>query len=188
MRTLRCEGLSRLPSCSHAEGSNWKSQTSSLVLSWGQFQSWPANGIQLVGLWNWCRIMEGKDSLLHFSPEAVVLSSVFRQVATQLPPITLFHGTADYTIPCDARWISITFKGIDVAIHLNNLMWCWHIHASPSGFQWVGGYSNQQRHNRMSWSHCKRLSRDQKNVRWDESSKAMCALNDWDSRFVVPSL
>ncbi|CAM6038254.1 unnamed protein product [Sphagnum compactum] len=69
------------------------------------------------------RIMEGKDSLLHFSPEAVVLSSVFRQVATQLPPITLFHGTADYSIPCDA---SVTFAeslqsiGVDVNTHLYN--------------------------------------------------------------------
>jgi prenylcysteine alpha-carboxyl methylesterase len=67
--------------------------------------------------------MEGKDSLLHFSPEAVVLSSVFRRVATQLPPTTLFHGTADYSIPCDA---SVTFAeslqsiGVDVNTHLYN--------------------------------------------------------------------
>jgi prenylcysteine alpha-carboxyl methylesterase len=56
-----------------------------------------------LGLQNCCRIMEGEDSLLHFSPEALVHSSDFKQAATQLPPVALFHGTSDYSIPCDAR-------------------------------------------------------------------------------------
>ncbi len=81
-----------------------------------------------LGLQNCCRIMEGEDSLLHFSPEALVHSSDFKQAATQLPPVTLFHGTSDYSIPCGARWIYISFRGIDGAMQeefglLENLPW-----------------------------------------------------------------
>lgn len=46
-------------------------------------------------------IMEGEESLLRYSPELRVrsLSGFARSL---LPPIHLFHGTADYSIPCDA--------------------------------------------------------------------------------------
>lgn len=47
-------------------------------------------------------IMEGEQSLRKFSPEVLVQDSSIRDVASHLPPITLFHGTSDYSIPADA--------------------------------------------------------------------------------------
>eukprot|EP00249_Psilotum_nudum_P016615 c25907_g1_i1 orf=727-1620(+) len=44
-------------------------------------------------------IMEGEDSLPHYSPEVVVQSPSFHGAACFLPPIHLFHGTADCSIP-----------------------------------------------------------------------------------------
>ncbi|XP_072966394.1 probable isoprenylcysteine alpha-carbonyl methylesterase ICME isoform X2 [Typha angustifolia] len=46
-------------------------------------------------------IMEGEQSLRHFSPEVVVQESSV-QVISMLPPIILFHGTGDYSIPSSA--------------------------------------------------------------------------------------
>jgi prenylcysteine alpha-carboxyl methylesterase len=48
--------------------------------------------------------MEGEESLPLFSPEIMVMDPSFRQAVPLLPPITLFHGTADYSIPYEARY------------------------------------------------------------------------------------
>ena len=48
-------------------------------------------------------IMEGEKSLERFSPEVVVQNPNVRNAVSLLPPIILFHGTADYSIPFDAR-------------------------------------------------------------------------------------
>ncbi|KAJ0257818.1 isoprenylcysteine alpha-carbonyl methylesterase ICMEL1 [Hirschfeldia incana] len=47
-------------------------------------------------------IMEGEESLKQFSPELVVQDPNLRHIVARLPPIILFHGTADYSIPSDA--------------------------------------------------------------------------------------
>eukprot|EP00897_Mesotaenium_endlicherianum_P004047 jgi/Mesen1/3670/ME000202S02755 len=44
-------------------------------------------------------MMEGEASLPAYSPELVVKSPVFGGGARCLPPITLYHGTGDYSIP-----------------------------------------------------------------------------------------
>jgi hypothetical protein len=50
--------------------------------------------------------MEGEASLPLFSPEIMVMNPSFRPAVPLLPPITLFHGTADFSIPYEA---SVTF-------------------------------------------------------------------------------
>ncbi|KAF6160868.1 hypothetical protein GIB67_041922 [Kingdonia uniflora] len=47
-------------------------------------------------------IMEGEESLRRFSPEVRVQEPNMRNIVSLLPPIILFHGTADYSIPSDA--------------------------------------------------------------------------------------
>ncbi|XP_022777016.1 probable isoprenylcysteine alpha-carbonyl methylesterase ICMEL1 isoform X2 [Durio zibethinus] len=47
-------------------------------------------------------IMEGEDSLRQFSPEVLVQDSNIKHAVSLLPPIILFHGTGDYSIPADA--------------------------------------------------------------------------------------
>lgn len=47
-------------------------------------------------------IMEGEESLKQFSPELVVQDPNLKHIVARLPPIILFHGTADYSIPSDA--------------------------------------------------------------------------------------
>ncbi|KAG4165303.1 hypothetical protein ERO13_A13G071100v2 [Gossypium hirsutum] len=47
-------------------------------------------------------IMEGEDSLHQFSPEVLVQDSNVKPAVSLLPPVILFHGTADYSIPADA--------------------------------------------------------------------------------------
>ncbi|XP_068326236.1 probable isoprenylcysteine alpha-carbonyl methylesterase ICMEL1 [Pyrus communis] len=47
-------------------------------------------------------IMEGEQSLQRFSPELMIQDPNVRNAASLLPPIILFHGTADYSIPSDA--------------------------------------------------------------------------------------
>lgn len=47
--------------------------------------------------------MEGEESLHQFSPELKVKDPSNMNAVSLLPPITLFHGTADYSIPSDAR-------------------------------------------------------------------------------------
>ncbi|XP_022957175.1 isoprenylcysteine alpha-carbonyl methylesterase ICME isoform X1 [Cucurbita moschata] len=48
-------------------------------------------------------IMEGEQSLKRFSPELLILEEPNMGAAVSiLPPIILFHGTADYSIPSDS--------------------------------------------------------------------------------------
>ncbi|XP_065880186.1 probable isoprenylcysteine alpha-carbonyl methylesterase ICMEL1 isoform X2 [Euphorbia lathyris] len=47
-------------------------------------------------------IMEGEESLQRFSPEVIVQDPNLKSAVSLLPPIILFHGTADYSIPSDA--------------------------------------------------------------------------------------
>ncbi|XP_015571939.1 probable isoprenylcysteine alpha-carbonyl methylesterase ICMEL1 isoform X1 [Ricinus communis] len=47
-------------------------------------------------------IMEGEESLQRFSPEVIVQDPNLKDAVSLLPPIILFHGTADYSIPADA--------------------------------------------------------------------------------------
>lgn len=46
-------------------------------------------------------IMGGEQSLRQYSPEIVVQDPNVRSAVSLLPPITLFHGTADYSIPSE---------------------------------------------------------------------------------------
>ncbi|CAN6574521.1 unnamed protein product [Malus baccata var. baccata] len=52
-------------------------------------------------------IMEGEESLHQFSPEVKVNDPSNRNAVSLLPPITLFHGTADYSIPSDASKVFV---------------------------------------------------------------------------------
>ncbi|KAL6139973.1 hypothetical protein ACLB2K_058274 [Fragaria x ananassa] len=52
-------------------------------------------------------IMEGEESFHRFSPEVRVQDPGNKDVVSILPPITLFHGTADYSIPSDASKIFV---------------------------------------------------------------------------------
>ncbi|KAJ9708068.1 hypothetical protein PVL29_000229 [Vitis rotundifolia] len=47
-------------------------------------------------------IMEGEQSLHRYSPEVMVQDPNIKTAVSRLPPIILFHGTADYSIPADA--------------------------------------------------------------------------------------
>ncbi|CAA3015737.1 probable isoprenylcysteine alpha-carbonyl methylesterase ICMEL1 [Olea europaea subsp. europaea] len=47
-------------------------------------------------------IMEGEESLQRYSPEVMVQDPNIRNAVSLLPPIILFHGTADYSIPSDS--------------------------------------------------------------------------------------
>lgn len=51
-------------------------------------------------------IMEGEESLRQYSPEVKVQDPNNRTAVSLLPPIILFHGTADYSIPSDSRFES----------------------------------------------------------------------------------
>lgn len=50
--------------------------------------------------------MEGEDSMRRFSPEVLVQDLNIKHAVSLLPPIILFHGTGDYSIPSDARFKS----------------------------------------------------------------------------------
>ncbi|KAL4396216.1 hypothetical protein S245_000771 [Arachis hypogaea] len=47
-------------------------------------------------------IMEGEEGLRRFSPEVMVQDPNMANAVSLLPPIVLFHGTGDYSIPSDA--------------------------------------------------------------------------------------
>ncbi|XP_057507790.1 isoprenylcysteine alpha-carbonyl methylesterase ICME-like isoform X1 [Actinidia eriantha] len=47
-------------------------------------------------------IMEGEQSFRRFSPEIMVQDPNIRNAVSLLPPIILFHGTGDYSIPSDS--------------------------------------------------------------------------------------
>ncbi|KAE9614527.1 hypothetical protein Lal_00012241 [Lupinus albus] len=58
-------------------------------------------------------IMEGEESLSRFSPEVMVQDRNFANAVSLLPPMVLFHGTGDYSIPSDAsKSFSETLKGV----------------------------------------------------------------------------
>ncbi|XP_061348987.1 isoprenylcysteine alpha-carbonyl methylesterase ICME-like [Gastrolobium bilobum] len=46
--------------------------------------------------------MEGEESLRRFSPELMVQDPNIVNAVSLLPPVVLFHGTGDYSIPSDA--------------------------------------------------------------------------------------
>ncbi|XP_073020351.1 isoprenylcysteine alpha-carbonyl methylesterase ICME-like isoform X2 [Primulina eburnea] len=47
-------------------------------------------------------IMEGEESLGLYSPEMAVQDTKMRNAVSLLPPMILFHGTGDYSIPSDS--------------------------------------------------------------------------------------
>ncbi|KAK7386866.1 hypothetical protein VNO78_27208 [Psophocarpus tetragonolobus] len=47
-------------------------------------------------------IMEGEESLRRFSPEVMIQDPNIGNANSLLPPVVLFHGTGDYSIPSDA--------------------------------------------------------------------------------------
>jgi len=47
--------------------------------------------------------MEGEESFKQFSPEVRLKDLNVRKAAALLPHIILFHGSADYSIPPEAR-------------------------------------------------------------------------------------
>ncbi|XP_021718229.1 probable isoprenylcysteine alpha-carbonyl methylesterase ICMEL2 [Chenopodium quinoa] len=60
-------------------------------------------------------IMGGEHSLRHYSPEVVVQDPNVRSAVSILPPMTLFHGTGDYSIPSDASVkFAETLQGLGV--------------------------------------------------------------------------
>ncbi|KAL3631301.1 putative isoprenylcysteine alpha-carbonyl methylesterase icmel1 [Castilleja foliolosa] len=60
-------------------------------------------------------IMEGEESLRRFSPELIVREPNTRKAVSMLPPIVLFHGTADYSIPSDSsKSFAETLQGLGV--------------------------------------------------------------------------
>ncbi|KAF9622226.1 hypothetical protein IFM89_030084 [Coptis chinensis] len=59
--------------------------------------------------------MEGNESLGRFSPEFVVQDLRFTSAVSLLPPIVLFHGTTDYSIPSDSKYIP-PLEGLLIAL------------------------------------------------------------------------
>ncbi|KAI4313993.1 hypothetical protein L6164_026936 [Bauhinia variegata] len=60
-------------------------------------------------------IMEGEESLRRFSPEVMVKDLNIKNAVSLLPPIILFHGTGDYSIPSDAsKSFAETLRGLGV--------------------------------------------------------------------------
>lgn len=49
--------------------------------------------------------MEGEESLRKYSPEVTAQDPNNKNAVALLPPIILFHGTADYSIPSDSRFV-----------------------------------------------------------------------------------
>ncbi|XP_009617184.1 probable isoprenylcysteine alpha-carbonyl methylesterase ICMEL1 [Nicotiana tomentosiformis] len=47
-------------------------------------------------------IMEGEQGLRRYSPEVMAQDPNIKSAVSLLPPIVLFHGTADYSIPCNS--------------------------------------------------------------------------------------
>nr|XP_043614075.1 isoprenylcysteine alpha-carbonyl methylesterase ICME-like [Erigeron canadensis] len=47
------------------------------------------------------RLMGGEESLSKYSPEIIVQDPLYKKALSLLPPVILFHGTADYSIPSD---------------------------------------------------------------------------------------
>nr|GMC99301.1 putative isoprenylcysteine alpha-carbonyl methylesterase ICMEL1 [Ipomoea batatas] len=52
-------------------------------------------------------IMEGEERLESFSPDIMTQDLSSRKSVCLLPPVILFHGTEDWSVPSDARLVSI---------------------------------------------------------------------------------
>lgn len=61
-------------------------------------------------------IMEGEESLRRFSPEVMVQDPNIANAVSLLPPIVLFHGTGDYSIPSDNRFGRLPKETFNYAI------------------------------------------------------------------------
>ncbi|KAH0668527.1 hypothetical protein KY289_023020 [Solanum tuberosum] len=60
-------------------------------------------------------IMEGEQGLRQYSPELMVQDPNTKNAVSLLPPMVLFHGTADYSIPCDSsKSFADTLKALGV--------------------------------------------------------------------------
>ncbi|XP_015074590.1 probable isoprenylcysteine alpha-carbonyl methylesterase ICMEL1 [Solanum pennellii] len=60
-------------------------------------------------------IMEGEQGLRQYSPELMAQDPKIKNAVSLLPPMVLFHGTADYSIPCDSsKSFADTLKALGV--------------------------------------------------------------------------
>ncbi|XP_049365022.1 probable isoprenylcysteine alpha-carbonyl methylesterase ICMEL1 isoform X6 [Solanum verrucosum] len=60
-------------------------------------------------------IMEGEQGLKQYSPELMAQDPNTKNAVSLLPPMVLFHGTADYSIPCDSsKSFADTLKALGV--------------------------------------------------------------------------
>ncbi|OIT03342.1 PREDICTED: probable isoprenylcysteine alpha-carbonyl methylesterase ICMEL1 [Nicotiana attenuata] len=60
-------------------------------------------------------IMEGEQGLRRYSPEVMAQDPNVKNALSLLPPIVLFHGTADYSIPCNSsKSFADTLKALGV--------------------------------------------------------------------------
>lgn len=60
-------------------------------------------------------IMEGEQGLRQYSPELMAQDPNTKNAVSLLPPMVLFHGTADYSIPCDSsKSFADTLKALGV--------------------------------------------------------------------------
>ncbi|CAN4124719.1 unnamed protein product [Withania somnifera] len=60
-------------------------------------------------------IMEGEQGLRRYSPEVMAQDPNAKNAVSLLPPVVLFHGTADYSIPCDSsKSFADTLKALGV--------------------------------------------------------------------------
>ncbi len=52
-------------------------------------------------------VMEGEASFPLFSPETMVMNPSFHPAVCLLPPIRVFHGKADFSIPHEAKYSDV---------------------------------------------------------------------------------
>ena len=62
--------------------------------------------LDMTSIAHFCSIMEGEQSFKKFSPELLVQDESIARAVSLLPPIILFHGTNDSSVPSYARLIS----------------------------------------------------------------------------------
>ncbi|KAL8247050.1 hypothetical protein R6Q59_008266 [Mikania micrantha] len=58
-------------------------------------------------------IMKGEESLKRFSPEIIIEDPNVRNVISIMPPVILFHGTEDFTIPPHANFVSCSIAFVE---------------------------------------------------------------------------
>ncbi|CAO2828437.1 unnamed protein product [Amaranthus hypochondriacus] len=86
-------------------------------VSWSVSQIKAYFGLSGGGLYRsiFLSIMGGEQSLRSYSPEIVVQNPNVRNAVSLLPPMILFHGTADYSIPSDdSVKFADTLRGLGV--------------------------------------------------------------------------